>query len=236
MILFFIIVYIGFATSNIPYSGEKCILDEVRYITSTVNISKIIILFEIYYLCITKDDLQINKVIKMNNRHQLWNKQIKKNILISLWLSIFVLIITISFALLNCKEGGLINWKQVNSSYALQSMGNTSNISFYIVILKALMIIMIQTVVCFSFSQLIIWLTDLRTIPLILVVAIAISDIHITYIHIFFSRFNYAVTDWGTNDLSAIKIIIKLLVITVCIYLYGYIFSGNKEFIEKGIK
>lgn len=234
IILALIIIYIGFVISNIPYPGEMCVLDGVRYIASAINISKIIVIFEIYHLYITKDDLQINKIIRMNNRRQLWNKQIRKNTVISLWLSIYALIITVGFAILTCNEGGFINWDEGGSSYVLQSMGNTSNASFYIVIMKALMIIMTQTLVCFYFSQLVIWLTDFRALALILVVAAAISDIHVTYIPLFFSRFNYRIADWGANDFSTVKVIIQLLFIALCIYFCGYIYSGKKEFIGKG--
>ena len=236
MIVIMLTGYILFAASFIKYPGEKCILDELRFITNAVNISKIIALFEIYYLYVTRDDFQIMKVLKVKNRRRLWNKQIKTSFCISLGLCTFVLIITMSFAMFYCKDGGLINWNQFNSSYALQSMGKTSNISFVIVILKALMILMMQTVVCFSFSQLIIWITDLRFLPLIFIIGAAISDIHPTYVPLFFSRFNYIITDWGTNSLRSINAIVRLFIIALCIYCCGYIYSEHKEFIEKGHK
>lgn len=236
MIVILLTGYILFATSFIKYPGEKCLLDGLRYITSAVNISKIIALFEIYYLYVTRDDFQVTKVLKMKSRRELWNKQIKTSFWISFGLCIYVLIITMSFAMFNCKDGGLINWNQSNSSYALQSMGNTSNISFAIVFLKALMILMMQTVVCFSFSQLIIWITDLRILPLIFIIGAAINDIHATYVPLFFSRFNYIITDWGTNSLNSMNAIIRLFIIALCIYCCGYIYSEHREFIEKGHK
>ena len=68
------------------------------------------------------------------------------------------------------------------------------------------------------------------------IIGAAISDIHPTYVPLFFSRFNYIITDWGTNSLKSINAIVRLFIIALCIYCCGYIYSEHKEFIEKGHK
>lgn len=227
--VFYSLHHMGYMSNN---DGYMSIADGFRYTASSLYLPFMILIFIIYYLYIGRNEYNTMYVIKMKSKKYIWIynivQDIKYSFIYTIWISILGIV---SFIFYN-REAELINWMSYNSNYSLIGRGITSNIRFSNIVIKAYLIMYFQILVCLFFSRLIVWITNNRILLVIILSAVAISDIHPYYTAIFFSRFKYLLKDWGSTSFYSYRCILYLIIISVCLFLIGMAYSEHREFID----
>lgn len=230
VIVLLMTVYLMYEIGYIPHVGEMCIGDGIRNVLSSKCAPKLIALFTIYYLYITRDEFHTMFLLKRKSRKDLWKKQMKDCCILAFLFSTVVIMVSLVSSSYYYKDGGIMNWNKYYSGYAIQSRGIISDIGLAAVCAKGWTLLLLQTLSVLVFSQLLIWLTNIRALPLIFIIAAAIND-GFTYTPLFFSRFNYRINQWGDIKFTSLKPVFYLIGITVVLVAIGYLYSEHKEFI-----
>lgn len=210
---------------------QLCIADGVRCALNVQYSTRVILLYVLYYLYITREEFNTMMVLRMSSKRKIWTAYALRSIRYSLIFTIAIMSLWMIIAARLYGAGGLVNWNMVYSDYAIHTDGQVSHIGFGYILIKGAALLFLHTEICLLFSQIVIWLTNNRTVPLIVIAAAVIGDAHFTYVPIFFTRFHYNILQWGMTGIQSMSVLLYLIGIGIIIFLLGYGCAEYKEFI-----
>lgn len=231
MIIIEIIFMLKYWDIRKSFEGEKCIADIFRYTVSSQCFPYLILLFIMYYLFITRDEYNSMYVVKMKSKKYIWIKNVLNDIKVIVPYIIMLMLMNLVIAKYIFGNIELINWDSYLSNYYFFSK-NITNINIAFVIFKAYLLMFFQMLVCMLFTRLVIWITNIRLLPIIFIVVMIFNDIHMVYFPLFFNRFLYKISEWGGTSIMSYANIMKLLLIAVIMFVIGLMYSEHREFIE----
>ena len=230
-----IALYQAFFINNqlIQHADNACVMDSMRLLLAGRNCSIVIILVVVWYMYITKDDYDTMLILRMKNKKNLWRAQCKKILKVSFVITLYIIIIGFTIGLITSKNW--LNWSLQSSFYSSGTSPKgiylTSNISVVQILLLTFIFLYFQIAISLCLVVLGYWSINSYIVPLIVIVAVAISDAFTSFEVIFYRRFTITSNDWSTLGPQLwIKLFILFAIFSAMVYL-GTLIANRKEFI-----
>lgn len=211
-------MWITYSMKNRDMTG-LCQLDAMLLVMQPVCYGKLVIPAVWAYMYATRNDFAVARIIRMKDRRVIWRSECGCIITYAALCTLLIIATAWISGGVLFRNGGIIN-------------GTWYGTGVLTVIIKACALCYSQLLGSMLFTALARWICNTYIFPLIVVAAVAISDGNILNVPIYFLRFRYNMPMWLSDNMGAVQIIAKLLLIAAVIAVMGYMYAGRKEFIS----